>query len=217
MSCRYCDTEARLLKDVPAKIEKTPGAQNFDNINNPLAEEQLLEIIRNLNKPKNIHQAVALTGGEPLLQIDFLKNFLPKINDFNLLAYLETNGTLSDRLAEIIDWVDIVAMDFKSPSATGLDSYLEEHRKFLEIASKREVFVKIVITQETKASEIDEAAELIAAQKTTIPLVLQPVTPHGIIKHRPSAEHILALQAVAKRRLDNVRVIPQTNKLLGML
>lgn len=209
LSCRYCDTPARLIRDLPAKVEKNTAP-------NPFSVEQLLETVNKLNQPKNLHQALVLTGGEPLMQVDFLKNFLPRAAGLNLLIYLETNGTLPDRLAEIIEDVDIIAMDMKIESATGLSSYFEQHRKFLEIAQKREVFVKVVVTKESKASEIIEVSDVIAAFKPSLPLVLQPVTPGGVIKYRPSAEHILALHAVAKRKLENVRVIPQVHTLLGL-
>ncbi|MFH1684299.1 MAG: hypothetical protein ABIA67_05415, partial [Candidatus Margulisiibacteriota bacterium] len=65
--------------------------------------------------------------------------------------------------------------------------------------------------------ELDFAVSLIADISEKIPLVLQPVTPHGPIKHRPHPDQILAFQAVAKRKLEKVKVIPQTHKLFGVL
>jgi hypothetical protein len=47
-------------------------------------------------------------------------------------------------------------------------------------------------------------------------LVLQPVTPHGPVKHRPNPDQILAFQAIAKRRLKKVRVIPQVHRIFGV-
>ena len=62
---------------------------------------------------------MSLTGGEPLLQVDFIKNLAPKIKERGLKVYLETNGTMPERLSEIIGHVDTVAMDVKLPSISG--------------------------------------------------------------------------------------------------
>ncbi|MBU0502616.1 MAG: 7-carboxy-7-deazaguanine synthase QueE, partial [Candidatus Margulisbacteria bacterium] len=130
--------------------------------------------------------------------------------------YLETNGTLPDHLSEVIELVDVVAMDIKLPSATGLSDYYKEHRKSLEIAYMKNVFVKIVFTKESKVKEFDEAVRIIADVDEKIPLVLQPVSPHGSIKHRPGVEQIFSFHNVAKRKLQNVKVIPQAHKVLGL-
>ena len=117
----------------------------------------------------------------------------------------------------MIDLIDITAFDLKLPSATDQSPYWKEHRKALEIAYLKEVFVKIVFTKDTFIKDLDEAVKIIAEIDEKIPLVLQPVTPHGSVKHRPGFEEILAFQALAKRRLKTVRVIPQTHKILGIV
>jgi len=215
LSCQYCDTPQAL--DIPKafKVEGTPGKNDLKNFNNPATADQLLSIIDSYSKQKELNHSVSLTGGEPLLQVDFLKNFIPEIKKKHSV-YLDTNGVLPKHLEEVIDFVDIVAMDIKLPSATGLSSYLPDHRKSLEIAYTKDVFVKVVFTRESKVKEIDDAAKMIAEIDEKIPLVLQPVAPHGPVKHRPTPDMLFAFQAVAKRSLKNVRVIPQTHKILGL-
>jgi 7-carboxy-7-deazaguanine synthase len=218
LSCQYCDSPQALELSPAFKLEAVPGSRKFEVMPNPVAKEKLIELAVSLDKPAGANHSISLTGGEPLLQVDFLKEFLPELKQkVKLPVYLETNGILADRLAEIIEQVDIVAMDIKLPSATGLSPYWKEHKKMLEIAYLKEVFVKIVVTKEANFKEIDEAAALIAAVDDKIALILQPVSPHGPVKHRPGAEQLLALQAAAKRKLKTVRVIPQTHKLYGML
>lgn len=202
LSCQYCDSPQSLVVQS----------------NNPVSITQLIELISMLDKPAGIHHSISLTGGEPLLQVDFLKNFIPEMKkSIKLPLYLETNGVLPDHLAEIIDLVDIIAMDIKLPSATGLSPYWKEHKKTLEIAYMKEVFVKIIFSKESKVKEIDEASVLIAEVDDKIPLILQPVSPHGPIKHRPGITEIIAFHTVAKRKLKKVRVIPQLHKLAGIM
>ena len=217
LSCQYCDTPQALEIPKAFRVEVTPGKKDLKNYNNPATFDQLLSFIESYTKQKGLNHSVSLTGGEPLLQVDFLKNFLPELKKKKHLIYLDTAGVLPKHLEEIIDSVDIVAMDIKLPSATGLSAYMDEHKKFLEVAYTKEVFVKIVFTRDSKAKEIDDAATLIASIDEKIPLILQPVTPHGPIKHRPNPDMILAFHAVAKRKLKNVRVIPQVHKIIGVL
>ena len=217
LTCQYCDSPQALVLSPTFKFEPVPGNHKFENRNNPVDVSQLIELVGQLDKPVGACHSVSLTGGEPLLQVDFLKEFLPALKkELKLPIYLETNGVLPDHLAEVIELIDIIAMDIKLPSATGLSPYWKEHKKALETAYLKEVFVKAIFAKETTIKEIDEAAALIAAVDENIPLVLQPVTPHGAVKHRPTAEQMLAFEATAKRKLKRVLVIPQTHKLAGL-
>ncbi|MEE8637936.1 MAG: 7-carboxy-7-deazaguanine synthase QueE [Candidatus Margulisiibacteriota bacterium] len=218
LSCQYCDTPQALSVPKEFKVEFTPGKKNFKQFKNPATAPQLIEFVSSFEKPKGVNHSLSLTGGEPLLQVDFLKKFIPELRkEISLPIYLETNGVLPDHLAEVIDLVDIISFDIKLPSATGLSPYWKEHKKALEIAYMKEVFVKIVFTRDSKAKEMDEAVSLIADLDEKIPLVLSPVTPHGPIKHRPNPDQILAFQAISKRRLEKVKVIPQVHKIFGIL
>ncbi|MFA5840401.1 MAG: 7-carboxy-7-deazaguanine synthase QueE [Candidatus Margulisiibacteriota bacterium] len=217
LTCQYCDTPNSQAIVSEYKIEKQPGSRQIEKKNNPVNCRQLIDLISVYEKPKAVSHSVCLTGGEPLLQVDFLKQFLPLLKEeIKLPIYLETNGVLPDHLNEIIDQVDIIACDIKLPSATGLSGYFEEHKKFLEIAQMQNVFVKIVFTADSHAKEIDEAVSVIAGVSPEIALVLQPVTPHGAIKHRPTLEQYFAFYNIAKRKLKSVRLIPQTHKALGI-
>ena len=46
----------------------------------------------------------------PLLQAEFINEFAPLTGK---RIYLETNGTLTKSLEQIIDYIDIISMDFK--------------------------------------------------------------------------------------------------------
>ena len=217
MSCAYCDSPESLVPQKTFRVEETPGKKDFKIYNNPVTVDQLTGFVEQFNKQKNLHHSVSITGGEPLLQVDFLKNFLPKVKDRGLKVYLETNGTMPERLSEIIDAVDIIAMDIKLPSMTQAPDRLPEHKKVLEIAKAKETFVKIIFGKSSKPLEIENASKAIADVNDKIPLVLQPVTPVREIKHGPSPEQMFSFHAIAKRHLNDVRVIPQIHKFLGQL
>ncbi|MBQ4494225.1 MAG: 7-carboxy-7-deazaguanine synthase QueE, partial [Selenomonadaceae bacterium] len=73
-----------------------------------------------------------------------------------------------------------------------------------------------VVTGDTTFEEFLSAVEMVAGVDENILLIVQPVTPVAEAK-APSAEKILSFQAAALRRLKNVRVIPQTHKLISVL
>ena len=134
LDCKYCDTKLNFYK------EYTPE-----------------ELFKELKSFKDNYHSLVFTGGEPLAQKDFLKEILKLSRARGHKNYLETNGTLYSELQEVIELVDIVAMDLKLPSSTGQRQLWEEHRKFLEIAVEREVFLKSVVCFSTTEDKMVKA------------------------------------------------------------
>ena len=67
-----------------------------------------------LKKRQGILDGVCITGGEPLLQKD-IKEFIKRIKDLGYAVKLDTNGSRSKTLIELVETglVDYVAMDIK--------------------------------------------------------------------------------------------------------
>lgn len=214
LDCPYCDT----VLPVPppfCRVEEEPGAGLFRELPNPVPFAEVAGLIRQWReRTPGLHHSLSLTGGEPLLHRALLEQWLPELRTL-LPLYLETNGTLPEGLAAVIDYLRYISMDVKLPSVTGCPPLWETHRRFLEIAARREVFVKIVVDQETPPEEIETASLLVRDVDPSIPLILQPVTRSG----RPAvpASLLLRFQEVAGRHLDQVRVIPQTHVFLNLL
>lgn len=156
---------------------------------------------------------VSITGGEPLMQSGFVKEILPLLKEKNLKVYLETNGTFDDKLLDVLEFVDIISMDFKLPSSTGIRSLWQEHTRFLKIAIEKELFVKSVITPQTSMSDIKTAAYIVSELNEDIPFILQPVSYNNRIRN---IELLPAFFQEVKETLNNVRVIPQVHKIIGM-
>lgn len=190
LACRYCDT--RLL----AFQECSLGA---------LKQE--------VEDKKDIH-SICLTGGEPLMQADFIKDFLESIHPFDFKIYLETNGTLPEELRKVLPLVDIIAMDFKLPSFSGLKDYWQEHEQFLSLALQKDVFVKMVIAKCTQIREIDHACDVLLKVGARVPIVLQP-------NWVESDEELLGKMIGLKKRfgfagMENVKILPQAHKYAGI-
>jgi len=147
-----------------------------------------------------------------LLHTAFLQELLPMVTT---KVMLETNGTLPDKLVQVIDRVDIISMDIKLPQATG-EEHWEEHRRFLEIAKKKDVYVKLVVSGDINMDDYQKAIDLVAGVDPNILLILQPVTPlNGVEAALP--EQMLELQQQALESLKDVRIIPQTHRMMDQL
>jgi len=58
---------------------------------------------------------------------------------------------------------------------------------------------------------------MVAETAPAITVYLQPVTPFGAVLATPSPERVLDLQARALRWHRDVRVVPQTHRLIGQM
>lgn len=215
LDCAYCDTDHG-RHDV-CRVETRPGSGDFSMLPQPLTVRQIRDIVAEwLEALPGAHHSISITGGEPLLSADLLKEWLPPLRSL-LPIHLETNGTMHIALEQVISHLDYISMDMKLPSTSGCTENLWDlHRLFLQTAHGHTVSVKIVVGDETDSGEIDRVCSIMEAVDLTIPLFIQPITrTDGTIGI--AAASLLRLQELASSRLPDVRVIPQMHKLLGAL
>lgn len=187
LDCNYCDTDY-----------KRKGSKEYT-----------VEELVNVAKSNSDCHSISLTGGEPLLNTGFLKEFLPQCP---LPVYLETNATLAGELKEIIDYVDYISADIKLPSCTGLHDLWEEHDYFFEAAKQKKLFAKVVFDENITQEEVTKTCKLGA--KYGIEIILQPKMAGN--EFCVSNEF---LERILKKFLQNykkVRLIPQVHKFLNV-
>ena len=214
LDCAYCDTVQPFPPPV-CRVESEPGKGIFREVPNPVSLAVAVEILTEwCSRCPGLHHSFSITGGEPLLYRDLLVEWLPVLRRLRPL-YLETNGTLPDSLAAVIDHLDYLSMDIKLPSTSGCAPLWATHRKFLEVAVAREVFVKIIVGPDTSSEEIGTVCLTIRDVDPLVPLIIQPVTRSG--RSAVPALLLLKFQEQAARLLGDVRVIPQTHVFLDLL
>ncbi|HTP66176.1 MAG TPA: 7-carboxy-7-deazaguanine synthase QueE [Geobacteraceae bacterium] len=215
ISCTYCDTN---IEENPlfCRMERTPGRRDFAETPNPVLFDDLISLIDGWVRGwPGVHHSISITGGEPLLSGEILRELLPELKKY-LPIYLETNGLLHEELARLIHMLDHIGMDIKLPSTSGCIDLWQRHEDFLRIAAQKDVFVKIVVSDDTEDWEIERASGIVASVNNQIPVILQPVTlKTGRIGIAPL--RILEFQEIASRALTNVRVIAQTHKFIGQM
>lgn len=97
LRCPFCHNAALVTEIDPAAI------YNED------------DIIAFLAKRTNLLDGVAITGGEPLMQVDIC-GFIKKVRNLGYKVKLDTNGSYPDKLNEIVSehLVDYIAVDIKN-------------------------------------------------------------------------------------------------------
>lgn len=196
LSCVYCDTKMESYKT--------------------FVKDSLMSKVLEFEDDYN---ELVLTGGEPLLYSAFIAEFLSLYRNYRKKpVYLETNGTLPASLREVIDRVDIVAMDFKLPSSgpCGSGEMWSQHEEFASIASSKKLVIKAVITDSTTVDDIKRMAGIVGRLAKVEEIVLQPVTPVGGAEE-PDRELLLYFKKFLERETArHVLVLGQLHKCLGI-
>lgn len=120
--CPFCYVPQLVLPEKIGEIREIP-------------EERIFSY---LDENKNFIEAVVITGGEPTMNED-LPDFIQRIKDMGFLLGLETNGTNSKMLRNLVEkgLVDYVGMDVK----TRLD--FEKYKEIAGGVLTREMFENV--------------------------------------------------------------------------
>jgi 7-carboxy-7-deazaguanine synthase len=214
LRCQWCDTPESLVAVPACRVFGIDGAHLRPN---PLTVDALDAEVTALKAVSPPLHAIAVTGGEPLSQADFLVEWLA-MRRHGLPVLLETAGILPDRLARVLPHVAIVSLDFKLPSNSGERPLWGEHEACLRLAlaAGRDVYVKMPVDEATDPDDVVRGARLAAAGRD-VPLFLTPLTAPQGVALRVSPARLERLQALASLHHPDVRVLPQLHKVLGIL
>jgi len=225
LRCAWCDTPTSWKAPRLCRFETRRGSQEFLSFANPVTPARVIEACEALDLAD--HRYLSLTGGEPLLQPEAVALLASEARKRGPLVHLETHGAAPDALAEVVDRIDLVSMDWKFPSdvhwakdaaGKGSESFADLSERSLRTASAAtQVYVKAVITPNTQQEELEEMCARIAACDPATALILQPVTPTGKLREATSAARLVEFLLLAESKLSDVRIIPQTHKTYGVL
>ena len=196
-TCAYCDESSRLGR--------------------AMSLEAILKKTDALEEKEGPHSCVSLTGGEPLLYADFLKPLCRALKKRKFRILLETSGVLESQLSKVVGECDIIAMDLKLPSMTRQRDFLQEHRRFLGIAKKKELYLKVVVSKAVDIRELNRHLRMVAAVAPKIPDFLQPLSRAGKPYPDPLLmRYLFQLQRIGAKRLPGLRVGIQLHKVLNI-
>ena len=216
VGCRFCDTPDALRKPPSFEVRRRGSSQRYDNPIDPAEAAAMVAEVADGDGP--FHR-VAVTGGEPLEQPEVLAGLLAGLTANGAPPILlETAGTEVEALTTIVDRVETISMDIKLPSVARTRPAWEEHRAFLDVArgAQRELYVKAVVSDDVSREDWSRATALVAAADVSIPFYVQPETRRdGGLAASPALLADLAGRARTDG-LEDVRILPQVHKSLGI-
>jgi organic radical activating enzyme len=208
--CRYCDSADARVRAPRCDVRGPAGPRRFEN---PLGVEELFAVVRALSDAPGFH-SMSVTGGEPLEQPAFLAGLLGRSRSEGIPVYLETNGLHPEAARAVAGLVDYVSLDIKLPSLCAGVS-LAGYRRVLPLFGGAALFCKAVVAEGFSMDELAEAARIVGEYDRKTTFVIQPATPVpgcGTV----SGDVLLECHTAAAAHLDDVRVIPQCHRLLGL-
>lgn len=228
LRCLYCDTPNSYVAPprFPVRLGGRDGMEP-----NPTTSDRAAELVRQVvaaNAAGVKTPRVSLTGGEPLVFPEFVREFGRVIRGRGMRLHLETAAIDPQALATCIEQVDHLSADYKLPETLGTPangvplapgaSYGEKHRQCCEVALRRgaTVDVKIVLTDRVLDPSFELALTELLPVRDKVLLVLQPATPCGAVTRTVARPELERFTSSALRAGFDVRVLPQVHKQLQL-
>ncbi|MBL8755686.1 MAG: 7-carboxy-7-deazaguanine synthase QueE [Planctomycetes bacterium] len=229
LRCLYCDTPHSYTAATTFPVRLAVRSLNEGN---PVAADRAAELVRQVAaacEPGARQGRVSVTGGEPLVFPEFVREFGRAVRGKGMRLHLETAAIDPDALAKCVDQVDHLSADYKLPETLGAPArpelaltagahYGASHRRCCELAIQRgaTVDVKIVLTDKVQDPSFEQALAELQAVRDKILLVLQPATPCGAAPRSVQHTDLARFLASSQRAGFDVRVLPQVHKQLKL-
>ena len=205
LRCFWCDTSYALPM----------------NSGNGYTLEHVKNIISSELQPNTYK--VNFTGGEPLLQyhaVAYLAKFVKE--EKGLRTYIESSCFDSERFEKVLPFMDICKIEFKMSDSKVVDAkhydrLLSNEIQCLDLSVEytKTTYIKVVVTASSSIEEFTKLLENIFTHVKSTDLAGFIIQPSYAIEE-PSLERLLKFYDAAFPIYDNVRIIPQLHKLIGV-
>jgi len=215
LRCNYCDTPRSWKQREQFDVFFAHGSTTRAN---PLSQTDLHKVLEEVLASYDLKPAdvmLAVTGGEPLLQAEFLADWLPQWSGSVLL---ETAGILALQLESVISEVQLLSLDWKLPGTLRSGEELLATEACLDVAraAKCTTQVKLVLTETNSLEQVSTALKTIAEKLPETVVFLQPVTLFANGPRPPKADQLLTWSLHNRALPLDLRVLPQVHPLLGV-
>jgi len=202
-TCFYCDTKESLPLDSGTEYDIKDALKLIDS------------------HLKNQTYKVNFTGGDPLIQHEAVAEIAKYIQNKKIPTYLESSCFDSKKFNQLLPYIDIVKIEFKTQDSEFVDARHYENLisnaiKCLEFSIKanKTTYIKIVVSSKTKLQEFSNLVNQIFSLVSTMKIdgfIIQPT--YGIAE--PSLDQLLDLYDVVFPFYSQVKVVPQLHKFIG--
>ena len=164
---------------------------------------------------------VNFTGGDPLIQYDAVAEMAKHVQSLKIPTYLESACFDSNKFNHILPFIDFVKIEFKTEDSDFIDS--KHYPNLIEnvldclrysVSSKKITYIKIVVSSKTKVESFKKLLIAIfkaVSKEDLAGFIIQPT--YGISE--PSLENLLNLYDLVHPYYNEVRIVPQLQKLMG--
>lgn len=201
--CFYCDTKDALPMDSGKEYSLSAAKK----------------LIRKSLK-KNTYK-VNFTGGDPLVQSKAVAELAKFVQEKKIPTYLESSCYDSAKFAQVLPFIDLVKIEFKTPESGFVDTehysrLLENELECLRLAkrSKKTMYVKVVLSSKTELGPFKKLVGKIfgiVSKKELAGFIIQPT--YGISE--PSLEQLFSFYDSVYAHYNQVRIVPQLHKFIG--
>lgn len=202
-TCFYCDTKESLPLD---------SGKEYD------IQDAIKLIDSNL---QNQTYKVNFTGGDPLIQHEAVAEMAKYIQNKKIPTYLESSCFDSKKFNELLPYIDIIKIEFKTKDSEFIDDRHYENLianaiKCLEqsLTANKTTYIKVVVSSKTKIKEFSDLVDQIFGKITNKKIdgfIIQPT--YGVAE--PTLKHLLNLYDVVYPFYSQVKVVPQLHKFIG--
>ncbi len=202
-TCFYCDTIDALPLD-SGKEYTIEGACS-------LIEKELEDNTYKVN----------FTGGDPLIQHEAVAEMAKHIQSLKIPTYLESACFDSKKFNHVLPFIDLMKIEFKTEDSEFIDSkhypnYIENVMECLHssISAKKTTYIKIVVSSKTTVESFKKLADNIfqvVSKENLAGFIIQPT--YGVSE--PSLENLLKLYDLVYPYYNEVRIVPQLQKIMG--
>lgn len=199
------------------------GTRRFANPVTADALDAMLDELAAAHEVRVSELVLAVTGGEPLEQAEFLAAWLPRAG---APALLETAGIHPARLAAVLPHLRYVSLDVKDPAdlRAGADALapwaclaaVDAEARARPADRPLDGWLKFVLTERTDGDWLQAQLEEAARRAPGTRVYLQPVTPVARGPVGPPADAPLRFVLAARSLPLDVRVVPQVHPLLAV-
>ncbi|MCP4294607.1 MAG: YjjW family glycine radical enzyme activase [Proteobacteria bacterium] len=224
-----CPTES--LFQIDSKVGWVPASciqcdqciQECPNFSSPKVREMTVnEVMREIEGLFNFIRGVTVSGGECMLQTEFLLHFFKKIKQRNLTTYIDSNGSVPfSSYPGLMEMTDGVMLDLKAffdddhQHITGQTNQVVLENIHFLTSQKKLLEVRVVVLPEylDNQKNISHTARFLSTIDPELPLKLIAFRPFGVKESEfnqsiPSDLLMSDLKSVAETEgLGNVVVI----------
>lgn len=204
LDCFYCDTDYQKSKKCLV---------NKKAIDNPIDVANLIEIVEKLAL-KTGAKTIALTGGEPLCNANFLLLFLKELKRLKLTILLETNATLAQEMQKIKHLVDIVSCDLKLASVGKHANQLNNFILFVKQIANIQSYFKVVLAKDFDFLELMQFINALEQLHPKSIVFLQPEASLNFNKKNIASLIKTQSKLLRAKPLLDFRILPQLHKIL---